>query len=150
MEEKQFDILINEIKDLKGEMKILNTRMDVFEEKLEKTKIELKQELAETKEELRQELAETKVELKQELKQDIKDVRIELKRDILGQKNELVEQIQDFKEINTREHTEMIEYFQSLYQESKKDRKELHQNVNDLSAAHKLNRMDIDKLMSKC
>lgn len=139
MEEKQFDILINEIKDLKGEMKVLNTRIDVFEEKLEKTKIELKQELA-----------ETKVELKQELKQDIKDVRIELKRDILGQKNELVEQIQDFKEINTREHTEMREYFQSLYQESKKDRKELHQNVNDLSAAHKLNRMDIDKLMSKC
>jgi len=73
MEEKQFDILINEIKDLKGEMKVLNTRIDVFEEKLEKTKIELKQELAETKEELRQELAETKVELKQELKQDIKD-----------------------------------------------------------------------------
>ena len=80
----------------------------------------------------------------------IDQVAIELRQSIFNLGNEIRKEIRDFKEVNGRQHLEMSEHFEYLYQESKNDREELHQSVNELSKAHKLNRIDIDKLIAKC
>lgn len=137
MEEK-LDLLIKEIKGLKDEVKGLSIRMDSFEERMDvfEKRLDLQG----------KQIAENFATLDKK----IDDTRLELKREIINQTNEIKKEIRDFKEVNGRQHLKMSENFEYLYQESKNDIEELHQSVNDLSKAHKLNRMDIDKLIAKC
>ena len=123
MEEK-LDTILNEISNIKVRMDILEKRLDTQGRKMDDNF--------------------------SALDKKIDDTRLELTREIRRKSDELKAQIGDLREINIREHSTITEHFESLYQESKNDRKELHQNINDLSLAHKLNRMDIDKFMAKC
>ncbi len=130
MEEK-LDLILNEIKGLKTEVKGLSARMDIVEKRLDAQGEQIANNF-------------------NTINDKIDQVAIELRQSIFNLGNEIRKEIRDFKEVNGRQHLEMSEHFEYLYQESKNDREELHQSVNELSKAHKLNRIDIDKLIAKC
>ncbi len=117
---EKVDSLVNEMKEVKGRLDVVENRLDSQGKKID------------------------------ENSEKIEDLRIDLTKEINRVSSRLEQKIDGFREINTREHSVITEHFEDLYQESKQDRRELHQNVNDLSNAYKMNRMDIDRIMAKC
>lgn len=116
---------------LKSEIISLKTRMDMVEKRLDSQG----KQMADGFNALDKKIDKTAIELRVQ----ISNVRDELKTDI-----------RDASDISIRQYNMLGEHFERLYQESKKDRQELHQSVDILSNAFQFNKMEIEKLKTKC
>ena len=150
MENKQFELLMTEIKGI-------NSRMNNLE-------AGLKQEINNVKTELREEINNVKTELREEIAMEINSLRIELKNNINSVKQELMaedksirqtlqdstfmlyseiravkQELKDYKEINERQHSEIIQLLEKRFQECKRDREDLHEGLNTLHELYKYN-----------
>lgn len=123
--------LKSEVGNLKTEIASLKTRMDMVEKRLDSQG----KQMADGFNTLDKKIDKTAIELRVQ----ISNVRDELKIDI-----------KDAIDISVRQAMMVSEHCERLYQESKKDRQELHQSVDILSNAFQFNKMEIEKLKSKC
>lgn len=105
---------------------------------INETREELRGEIASVKAELKSEIAETKEELQKGFTQEIFETKFYLIHTI----NELKEEIKTNREINARQHQEIIEMLEDRYSSLEKDIKEVKNDISILHILSKKNQED--------